>query len=117
MVLLFFTLPANFPYHGQSSKTLESMEKESSWKSVRRIDFFGATLLLAASIFLVTALQQTGDGFSWTSPQVLTLLILSGPAWIGFLAWERVVSRDTSTQEPVFPWRFVKSRVVLGLIL
>ena len=83
-----------------------------------RVDLLGATLLLAASVFLISALQKAADGMAWNKPLVLVLIILSVPAFAGFLLWERYVTLNGRERpEPVFPWRFVTNRVRLSLIM
>jgi hypothetical protein len=74
---------------------------------------------MAATIFLITALLQGGDGnASWSSAQVVTLLVFSALAWIGFAAWERFITNSTTRgTEPIFPWRFVYNRVWVGMLL
>ncbi|KAI9842654.1 MAG: hypothetical protein M1837_007021 [Sclerophora amabilis] len=86
-------------------------------KALKRVDWFGATLLLAASLLLVTALEEAGIRYPWRSALVITFLVVSGILWITFVAWEHRVTRAASAQEPVFPWRFFQSRVRIGMIL
>lgn len=84
---------------------------------MKRLDILGAALLLVATLLLVTALEEAGIRFPWKSPFVIILLTVSGLLWIVFLAWERKLTRAASVQEPVFPWRFVQSRVWVGMLL
>jgi len=46
-------------------------------------------------------------------------LLLCGSAvlWPSFIVWEWLVTSRGDVQEPVFTWRFVKNRVILGLLL
>lgn len=85
--------------------------------SLGRLDFLGAIFQLTASIFLVVALQETGDGKKWSSPLVLTLLILSGPLWLAFLGYETYLTRASSAREPVMPSRLLSDRLVVGVLL
>ncbi|KAI4213593.1 MAG: hypothetical protein LQ351_003817 [Letrouitia transgressa] len=57
---------------------------------IRRIDYFGATLLLAASVLFITALEEGGTEYSWHSALVLVLLVLSFFVWIAFLVREKL---------------------------
>ena len=82
-----------------------------------RVDFPGAFLLLVATVFLVAALEEAGDPFPWKSAFVVTLLTISGIAWMAFLLWERRVTPLDDPREPVFPWQFVQSRVWIGMLL
>jgi len=84
-----------------------------------RLDLVGTVLLLAASVLVVTALQQAGNAHSWASPLVITCLVTSVISWISFFAWSwYITTRKTqSGREPVFPWRFVQSRVRIGMLI
>lgn len=119
MIVLIVTIPPNFPYQGlpRSVNTPQRIWGVFSYKSLNRVDFLGVTLLLAASSLFVTPLEEAGVHYDWNSPFVITLLTISGCLWIAFLAWEKRVTTASSEREPVFPWRFMQSRVRLGLIL
>ncbi|KAK6602984.1 major facilitator superfamily transporter [Botrytis cinerea] len=95
LAAFFFGLPASFP----------------------KIDFVGAILLIIATTLLVAALQEAGGEFAWNSAFVIILLIISGVTWILFILWERRVTVNMSSTEPVFPWRLMKSRVWIGMTL
>jgi len=121
MIAIFIFLPRDFPYQGQAGGTaLQSyhgfralMTKETAL----RVDFFGAGLLLVATTFLVTALQEAGQDFAWNSAFVIVLLTVSGASWLIFVFWERINTMRSGLAEPVFPWRLMMSRVWLGMIL
>lgn len=119
MVVLIITMPANFPYKSlpESVETSQRIWGGISKKSLNRVDFLGVALLLGASFLFVTPLEEAGIHFDWNSPFVITLLTFSGLLWIAFLAWEKRVTTASSVREPVFPWRFMQSRVRVGLIL
>jgi uncharacterized iron-regulated membrane protein len=74
-------------------------------------------MLLIATLCLVAALEEAGIGYPWRSAFVITLLAISGILWVAFLLWERKVTLAATAREPVFPWRFVQSRVWLGMLL
>lgn len=116
IVLVILTLPTGFPHQGLDHVS-NGYPSVLSWALVSRIDFLGASLLLASSIFLISALQKAADGMAWTRPLVLVLIILCGPAFAGFLFWERYITNDRKWPEPVFPWRFITNRVRVGLIM
>ena len=84
---------------------------------LRRIDYFGAGLLLIASLSLVAALLEAVIEFSWRSAFTIVLLVLCATSSIGFLAWERHITSEGHKQEPVFPWRFLKIRSWMGMLL
>lgn len=117
IIILMITIPAYFPYHGQPLHSKRNTGHVFSRENLKRLDFLGAALLLVATLLLVTALEEAGIRFPWKSAFVIILLIVSGLLWIMFLGWERRVTRAASIREPVFPWRFVQSRVWVGMLL
>ncbi|OTB06093.1 hypothetical protein M426DRAFT_259520 [Hypoxylon sp. CI-4A] len=106
------SIPFGFLY-GKSNRFIRSMVAERAWK---RVDLLGALLSLAASILLVFAVQQGGVAYSWNSSAIIASFILSGILWIGFFGWERQLSKRNVVCEPMFPWRLVRNRFVLGLL-
>ncbi|KAI1455383.1 putative efflux pump antibiotic resistance protein [Annulohypoxylon moriforme] len=86
------------------------------WANLGRLDFLGATLLLAASMLLVTALLEASIRFGWNAGGTIALLVLSGCCWIGFLVWERFVTKR-QRPEPIFPWTFFSNLTFLGMLL
>lgn len=119
MVVLIITIPTNFPYQALPVRVdaPKRIWNVFSKKSLKRVDFFGAALLLAASFLFVTPLEEAGVHYEWGSAFIITLLVISGFLWIAFFAWEKWVTASLSVREPVFPWRFMQSRVRVGLIL
>lgn len=119
IVVLIITIPANFPYQAlpRSVGAPQRIWRGFSRKSLKRVDFLGVALLLAASFSFVAPLEEAGIHFDWNSSFVISLLILSGLLWIAFLALEKKVTAASSVREPIFPWRFMESRVRVGLIL
>lgn len=119
--ILTLALPRGFPAHNTVSRRGENAPRLLSKRFLGRIDFVGAFLLLAASIFLVTALQNEGTSFQWSSGISVAFLVVSGVSWIALGGWEWFISRressEETTLEPVFPWRFLKSRVYVFLLL
>jgi hypothetical protein len=88
-----------------------------SRQSLQRVDFLGTFLLIAANLLLVTALLEASIAFSWNSPVIIVLLVLSAVAWMAFIAWEWFVTREGSKVEPVFPFRFFLNRYWMGMLL
>ena len=82
---------------------------------LRRIDIIGCLLLLSASTLLVAGLEEATIQ-PWSSPSVVTLIAISTTVWPCFIAWEWQATRWDGIMEPVFPTRFVQSRVILGLL-
>lgn len=117
VTVLLVVLPSGFPNHGELSAEKSGSRNIFSVKRVEKVDFLGSILLLIATVFLVAALEEAGTRFPWRSPFVITLLTVSGVLWVVFLAWERKVTRASRLREPVFPWRFIQSRVWIGMML
>ncbi|RDH15403.1 MFS general substrate transporter [Aspergillus niger ATCC 13496] len=115
---LALVLPNRFPYHNEPSKekTMSSV-LASLRQMIQRVDLLGSSLLLVATILLVTALEEANEEYTWNSAFTIVLLIISGLAWIAFLLWERRVTLYSKHIEPVFPWRFVCNRVWVRMLL
>lgn len=108
--LLLLTVPRDFPYQGRLEQ-----RKRASFGTV---DFVGALLMLSALAIVITGLERAASLLSWTTADALGPLCAGVVAWAAFLASQyRHDSRPQSLIEPVFPWRFCRSRVVMGLIL
>ncbi|KAL8724486.1 MAG: hypothetical protein Q9166_007920 [cf. Caloplaca sp. 2 TL-2023] len=119
IALLLLCLPNAFPHHHQPNSELRKLKATLTVKTFRKVDFTGSVLLLTATVLLVAALEEAGTRFSWRSPFVIILLIASGLLWMVFLTWERHVTKAESHihREPVFPFRFIESRVWVGMML
>ncbi|KAF7858860.1 hypothetical protein EAF04_008902 [Stromatinia cepivora] len=110
-ILIFqLVMPAKFPFCDEDPSSI-NQERDR----LGRIDFLDAFLILSASFLLVAALLEASTSFKWSSPAILVILVLWGIIWILFFLWEWHLSRK-SEQEPMFPWRFVKNRVWLGML-
>lgn len=106
-------MPHDFPFMGRP----EHSNSKHSLASVRKIDFIGATTLLAASVLLVAALEEGGTEYSWTSAVPLVLLTLSVFAWIAFFVRERMQSKKKVDFESVLPWHLVTNRFWASMVL
>lgn len=104
---------------GSSSTNSKSfaMKEIFTRSSLQRLDLLGAGLLLTASLLLVTALVEASTEFAWSSGVIISLLVLSAVAWMGFLFWEWYISKSNGKQEPIFPWRFFYNRAWMGMLL
>jgi hypothetical protein len=118
ILALAVTIPNGFPHHGSSSRpVVETKQRMFSQRNFQRVDFVGTSLLLAASIILVTAFEEAANGRSWDSALVIAFLVVSVFLWAGFVLWERKTTLKNGRMEPIFPWRFLQSRVCIGMIL
>jgi hypothetical protein len=111
--ILVLAMPSNFPHLAQPLSHSQSY----SDSSFQRIDLPGFLLFLLACFFIVFALQEAGTTYAWSSAIIVSFLVLSGVLWIAFFAWQRYISHKDTLRQAVFPWRFVKHRVLLGLFL
>jgi hypothetical protein len=84
------------------------------WK---RVDFVGMVVSLGASILVIFALEQGGVAYPWGSGAIVSTFVLSGILWLGFITWERLLSKRDGMCEPMFPWSLVRNRFVMGLLL
>ena len=112
-VLITVSLPGNFAV----SQSDCHPNRTSFRKTVRRLDAVGAILLLAASICMVSALEEGGTEHKWRSAVVLMLLAAGVVFSFLFLLWEKHLSVRDAEQEPVFPWRMATDRLVMGMLL
>ena len=115
--VLLLLQPTVFPNQRHTTQTPIKAWGHFTLKSLQRIDVLGTILLLGASVLLIRSLQQAADGAAFGSTLVPPLLVFSGLMWIGFLLWSWFITQKRELPEPLFPWRFVTSRVAMGMIL
>lgn len=92
------------------------LRSKFSKASFYRIDILGVLLLLTASVLLVFALEEGGTSYSWRSPTIISIIVLAGACWIVVICWEHFVDKSKSAQEPIFPLRLLKDRVLVGML-
>lgn len=119
IIVLLIKMPRHFPHHGLPQSAYEPLTWQQTFSKAQfgRVDFPGTGLLLAATTLLVAALEEADLTYPWDSAFVIVLLIISVISWIGFLSWSWKATRATGLREPVFPWRFMQSRIRVGLLL
>lgn len=117
--ILFLAVPSSFPNQGQIEQDCGQPHKRSFMLNLRTTDFLGSFLMLAAMALLITGLEEAASHLSWTGATVLGPLCASIILWLAFFANSRWVSarEGKSYVEPVFPWEFCRSRVMVGLLL
>jgi len=88
-------------------------------RSLRRIDWPGSILSLAASVMLIFALEESGTVYAWDSVIIIASFEIQGFCWILFAAWETLLSSELFNWPmlPIFPTRLVSHRVVAAAIL
>lgn len=108
--LLLFSVPGDFPNQGRTARRERPR--------LQNIDSIGALLMLSAVALIISGFDQAASLLSWTTAEALGPLCASAVAWIAFFLsqyWH--AKRHQSLVEPVFPWRFCQSRVIMGLIM
>ena len=113
--LLILFLPSSSTHHATTLKG--RIGSLFTRHSLRRIDTVGVFLLLAASILLVLAFEEGGTHYPWDSAMIIATIPIACVCWIAFAAWEHFLDISKSVQEPVFPMRLLKSRIVVGMVL
>ncbi|KAF2758475.1 MFS multidrug transporter-like protein [Pseudovirgaria hyperparasitica] len=106
-VILCIAIPNFFPYHNRPQE-----RNRISYASLRRLDIVGALLFLGVSVPLVTALEEGGIDYEWSSGLIIALLLVSGLCLLLFTAWETLGSQINSALVPVLSWEFVERRCI-----
>ncbi|CAF9905284.1 MAG: hypothetical protein ALECFALPRED_000206 [Alectoria fallacina] len=94
VALLYLSVPANFPYQGQSLSVAPTFKQKISRASLARLDLSGALLLLGATLLLVTVLLEAANQFSWYSMTAIAFFVLSGVLDLLFLKNKRIVTGE-----------------------
>ena len=94
VALLYLSVPANFPYQGQSLSVAPTFKQKISRASLARLDLSGALLLLGATLLLVTVLLEAANQFSWYSMTAIAFFVLSGVLDLQFLKNKRIVTGE-----------------------
>ncbi|KAL4909665.1 hypothetical protein BDW74DRAFT_173160 [Aspergillus multicolor] len=127
--LLLVAMPSSYPYLNSPSQA-ETSAVQSRLSSIkeavlakqkvffRQVDFLGAFLVLAFSMFIIAALQEGNLNYAWSSALIVSFIVVSGVLLLAFLAWEWLVSRRAKWKiQPMLPWRLTRNRVFLGVAL
>ncbi|KAI1205341.1 putative multidrug resistance protein fnx1 [Annulohypoxylon truncatum] len=108
-IVVFFVVPNDYPYQG-----LRRQRQQTNFKA---IDFTGTFLMLAALALLISGLEQAAILLYWTSATVIAPICVSVVVWLAFFGSQWYFSRPGSLTEPVFPWRFLENREIIGLLV
>ncbi|KAI4146673.1 MAG: hypothetical protein LQ340_005851, partial [Diploschistes diacapsis] len=95
LVLVFIFIPVGFP-------DLRATTALVHLGMLGEIDYIGASLVFATSAFLVSALEEGGTAYAWSSSAIVVLLVLE-------IKW--------TTKQPIFTLRLMKNRVFMGALL
>jgi MFS family permease len=117
LLIILVCLPNNFPHHGKPNYDNQTYKHMFSRKNLARVDIVGVISIWLGVLALVAGLEEAGILHQWDAPFVIATLTVGGILCIGFLGWEWYVTQRLSVTEPVFPWRFATSRVMVGLFL
>ncbi|KAI1345536.1 major facilitator superfamily domain-containing protein [Xylaria sp. FL0043] len=92
--------------------------RQRGLEAIRRIDFLGNVLIIAACTLLVFALQEAGAySFAWNHPVIVLALVVSVLSWLGFAAWELALGSKGHTRiEPILPLRLM-GRVYFACVI
>ncbi|KAM3069259.1 hypothetical protein ACMFMG_010770 [Clarireedia jacksonii] len=118
LAIIVLILPMKFPYHGSTLATAAT-PPNSLRSSLKKIDYVGAILLLAATFVIVTPFLEVSIDYAWSSATVIVLLVFGGVLWPLFLSWEWFISRTKRLGhlEPFFPFHFVHNRLYMGVVI
>ncbi len=85
-----------------------------SWSTLLSLDYLGIVLILSASILHVYGFEAAGSmEHDWSSPIVLSMVVVAGVCWLLFFGWELLLARGKLGKvEPIFPVRIIKRRVM-----
>jgi hypothetical protein len=106
---LFLAVPRDFPYQG--------LVDQARNRSLRSLDLLGAFLLISALVLLVSGLEEAVTLLEWNTMTTLFPLCVSILVWFAFFGSQYRNSRPQSQVDPLFPWRFLQNRVMVGLVL
>lgn len=112
MILLYFSMPEKLRLE-PAAQFIGSRACSQRISGLSRLDFPGSFMLVAVAALLTTALQQASTGISFTSPDVLTLLVLVPLFLLGFLVWQWYISTNKWNLDPVLSWNLITNRVFM----
>ncbi|OQE28648.1 hypothetical protein PENSTE_c003G06388 [Penicillium steckii] len=114
----WFAIPSHFPNQKvpqtQGLKTRLWLGTKSFF---RRVDLLGSFLTLTTCSFIIAALQEGNSEYSWNSSLVISFFVISGTFCILFALWEWFISLHEMGIIPMFPWRLIKNRIFMGVVL
>lgn len=117
ILLLLIVLPASFPHQGDPSYQHPTWRNRIARRSLARLDVTGAFLLLGATMLIVAVLLEGGLSIAWNSGPAISLFVVSGVMWAAFLVNEWFFTKHERTLEPIFPWRFLRNKNWMGVLL
>ncbi|KAL2818528.1 MFS general substrate transporter [Aspergillus cavernicola] len=119
-VLICFAVPNNFAHPSMPERRagIWNYLSQRTKLFLTTADPVGCFLLLGFSILFVTALEEANVTYEWSSALIIGFLTVSGVLGITFVLWEWYIgSQRKGVLEPMFPWRMVRDRVWMGVLL
>ncbi|KAK0100589.1 hypothetical protein ONS95_007046 [Cadophora gregata] len=88
-------------------------------RPLKELDFFGAILVIAASVLLVFSFQQAGiHSNSWSRGIFIAPLLVGILLWFVLFGWEILVAKKWKASiATMFPLRLLKRRIFMGHFL
>ncbi|KAL2810109.1 major facilitator superfamily domain-containing protein [Aspergillus granulosus] len=84
----------------------------------RQVDFLGAFLVLAFSMFIIAALQEGNLDYAWSSALIISFIVVSCIVLLALFAWEWYISQHSAWKiQPMLPWALVQNRIFVGVAL
>ncbi|EGC49537.1 drug resistance transporter [Histoplasma capsulatum var. duboisii H88] len=108
--IILFAVPRDFPNQGRS-------RSQSPKPGLAAADFTGAILMVSTLALLIVAFEEAASNLSWTIPTFIGRLCAAVITLAAFMISQWYASRLSSVVEPVLPWRFCQSRLIVGLLL
>lgn len=73
--------------------------------------------MVASITLLMVGFEEASNMAPWISARFLAPVLVSIPCSLAFILYERQVTVfESKNKDPVFPWRFFCSRVMMGVI-
>lgn len=115
MLLLLVAMPNKLRLEPAARYTGENVRSQRLSR-LMRLDFLGVLSLVGTSVLLTTALQQAAEGYLFSAPEVLTLLVLAAVSLVCFLVWQWFITGDSHNLDPVLSWHLITNRVFMAAL-
>lgn len=107
--MIALAVPQDFPNQG---KHMSHVPK----RGLAAADITGAVLMISTLALLIVAFEEAAANASWAIPAFIAPLCAAVVTLAAFVASQWYASRRGSVIEPVLPWRFCQSRLIVGLL-
>jgi hypothetical protein len=110
ILLLFVFMPVGFP-------DIKAKKQKRSIQNFREIDYLGTLLIFSGSAFIVSALEEAGPTYAWSSGCIIALLVLAALCMLSFLVWKYIGEKRMKSLQPVFTWRLMTYCSFVGALM